>query len=63
VILNLYQGDEVIKAKANINAEDYIKADKAHMNSGSYIKLKGILHPGSQIRLIDNISSFDLISP
>ncbi len=63
VILNLYQGDEVIKAKAYVNPEQYIIADKAHMTSGSYIKLKGILHPGSQTRLLDTISTFDYISP
>lgn len=63
VIFNLYQEGEVIKAKAYLNADQYMMADKAHMNYSSFIKLKGILHPGNQPRLLDAISSFELILP
>jgi hypothetical protein len=62
VILNLYQGDdEIIKAKTSLNSEQYIKADKAHMTSGAYIRVKGKLHLGNQPRNLTNVTVFELI--
>jgi|JI10StandDraft_1071094.scaffolds.fasta_scaffold67084_3 hypothetical protein len=63
VILNLYQEGEVTKAKAYLTQEQYKKADQAHMTSSAYIKLKGILNPGNQPKVIDSISFFELILP
>jgi len=57
----LYHGDEVIKAKANLNSMQYAKADKAHMKSGSFIKVKGVIQSGKQPRNLINITQFDLI--
>lgn len=63
IILNLLQEDEIIKAKTILNSEQYIKADKAHMTSGAYIKIKGKLHPGNQPRNLTDVSLFELILP
>jgi len=63
VILNLYQEDEIIKAKTNLSSSQYIEADKAHMTTGSYIKIKGKLHPGNQPRNLTDVSLFELIMP
>ncbi|MDI9319565.1 MAG: hypothetical protein QM530_03730 [Phycisphaerales bacterium] len=63
VILNLYQEDEIIKAKTGLNSVQYIEADKAHMTSGAYIKIKGKLHPGNQPRSLTDVSLFELILP
>lgn len=63
VILNLYQEDEIIKAKTSLNSLQYIDADKAHMTPGSFIKVKGKLHPGNQPRNLTDVSLFELILP
>ena len=63
VILNLYQEDEIIKAKTSLNSNQYIEADKAHMTHGTYIKIKGKLHPGNQPRNLTDVSLFELILP
>jgi hypothetical protein len=63
VIFNLYQGAEIIRARTTLDAEQYSKADKAHMTADTYIKLKGKLHSGNQPRNFTEISQFDLIMP
>ncbi|MGX7690537.1 hypothetical protein ACWA1C_25455 [Flectobacillus roseus] len=63
VILNLYQEDEITKAKTSLNSIQYIEADKAHMTPGTYIKIKGKLHPGNQPRNLTDVSLFELILP
>lgn len=63
VILNLYQEDEIIKAKTTLNSTQYIQADMAHMTFGAYIKIKGKLHPGNQPRNLTEVSLFELILP
>lgn len=63
VILNLYQEDEIIKAKTILDAKQYIKADQAHMTAGSYIRVKGKFHPGNQPRNLTDVSLFELIMP
>lgn len=63
VILNLYQEDEIIKAKTILDAKQYIKADEAHMTAGAYIRVKGKLHPGNQPRNLTDVSLFELIMP
>lgn len=61
VILNLYQEDEIIKARVSLTAEQYIQADKAHMTPGAYIKIKGKLNPGNQPRNLSDVIVFELI--
>jgi hypothetical protein len=63
IILNLYQEDEIIKARVTLNSDQYILADEAHMNPGTYIKVKGKLHPGNQPRSITDLDIFDLLRP
>ena len=61
VTLKLYQEDEIIRAKASLDADDYEKADDAHMNPGRYVVLKGRLHPGKQPRRLTDISVIQFI--
>lgn len=63
VILNLYQEDEIIKARANLTGEQYILAGQAHMTPGAYIKIKGKLNPGNQPRNLSDLAIFELIMP
>lgn len=63
VILNLYQEEEIIKAKTTLNSDHYNEAYKAHMTSGAYIKIKGKLHPGNQPRNLTDVTLFELILP
>ena len=63
IILNLYQEDEIIKAKTTLNSGQYKEADRAHMTSGAYIKIKGKLHPGNQPRYLTDVALFELIMP
>jgi hypothetical protein len=63
VILNLMQEDEIIRARTNLTSNQYTDADKAHMTSGAFIKVKGKLHPGNQPRLFTDIILFELILP
>jgi len=60
VILNLYQGEDMIRARALLTAEQYKEADKAHMTFGTYIKVIGKLQQGYQPRNL-TISHFELL--
>ena len=63
VILSLLlpEGEQVVRARTNLNAEHYAKADQAHMTEGTFVKVAGRLHPGRQPRQLDDLRSFDLI--
>ena len=62
VILSLLLPEgEQIRARTNLNPEQYAKADQAHMTEGAYVKVSGRLHPGRQPRQLSDLSSFDLI--
>jgi hypothetical protein len=62
IILSLLLPEgEQVRARANLNAVDYEKADKAHMTEGFYVKVAGQLNPGRQPRQLSNLRSFDLI--
>lgn len=63
IILNLYQEDEIIKAKTILDSGQYKEADIAHMTSGAFIKIKGKLHPGNQPRNLTDVTLFELILP
>lgn len=62
VILSLLLPEgEQIRARTNLNPEQYAKADQAHMTDGAYVKVSGRLHPGRQPRQLSDLSSFELI--
>lgn len=53
---------ETVRARAVLNADDYMKADQAHMTNGAYIRVTGRLRPGRQPRQITDISAFELLA-
>jgi len=62
VILSLLLPEgEQVRARTNLKAEHYEKADQAHMTEGTYVKVAGRLHPGRQPRQLDDLRSFELI--
>lgn len=62
VILSLLSPDgEQVRVRANLNAEQYEQADKAHMTDGAYVKVTGKLHPGRQPRQLSDIKTFELM--
>lgn len=63
VILRLLtpDGDELVRARANLTAVQYELADKAHMTDGAFVKVAGKLHPGRQPRQLSDIRSFELM--
>ena len=62
VILSLLLPEgEQVRARTNLNAEQYAKADQAHMTEGTYVKVGGKLHPGRQPRQLSELRAFDLI--
>jgi|KBSSwiStaDraftv2_1062776.scaffolds.fasta_scaffold86499_3 hypothetical protein len=60
--LLLPEGEEVIRANTNLNADQYEIADQAHMTDGAYVMIMGRLHPGRQPRLITNVSHFQMLA-
>jgi hypothetical protein len=54
-------GDELVRARANLTTDQYELADKAHMTDGAFVKVAGKLHPGRQPRQLSNIKSFELM--
>ena len=64
VILALLLPDEgeTIRAKASLSADDYRKADKAHMTNGAYVRVTGRLLPGRQPRQLTEVSCFEHIA-
>ena len=62
VILSLLLPEGLqVRARTRLNADDYAKADLAHMDEGTYIKVAGLLHPGRQPRQLDRLKFFELI--
>jgi hypothetical protein len=62
IILSLLLPEgEQVRARTNLTADDYEKADKAHMKEGVYVKVAGQLNQGRQPRQLINIRSFELI--
>lgn len=62
VILALLMLDEreLVRARTNLTADQYRDADKAHMTSGTYVRVIGKLHPGRQPRRLTDITRFEL---
>jgi hypothetical protein len=64
VLLALLLPDgESVRARVHLNAEQYAKADRAHMTDGAYVRLAGTLLPGRPVRSIRNLQDFDLLTP
>lgn len=62
VILSLFTSEsEIVRVRANLNAEQYAQADEAHMTEGAFVKVAGKLHPGRQPRQLSDIKSFELM--
>ncbi|MFN9644861.1 MAG: hypothetical protein ACK6BG_07030 [Cyanobacteriota bacterium] len=63
VLLSILTPDgEQVRARANLDAEQYEQADKAHMTEGAYVKVIGKLHPGRQPRQLSDINYFGLMT-
>ncbi len=64
VILALLLPDEgeTVRVKVSLSADDYGRADTAHMTNGAYVRVTGRLRPGRQPRQLTDISYFELIS-
>ena len=50
-----------VRARTRLNADDYAKADLAHMHEVTYIKVARLFHPGRQPRQLDRLKFFELI--
>lgn len=62
VILNLLLSEgEVVRAQANLTAEEYEIADRVHMTDGTYVIVLGRLHQGRQPRRLTDIIAFEEI--
>ncbi len=63
VILSLLlpEEGETVRARTVLNVEQYLKADRAHMTNGAYIKVTGRLRPGRQPRQLTDIKHFDVL--
>lgn len=61
VILALLIESEIVKARLNLNTNQYEVAYKAHGVIGGLVKVKGKLHPGQRIRTLDDIELFEQV--
>jgi hypothetical protein len=59
--LLLPEEGETVRARTILLADDYHKADIAHMTNGAYVRVAGRLMPGRQPRLLTDIRSFEVI--
>jgi hypothetical protein len=65
VVLALLQPEEgeTVRARMVLSADDYAKADHAHMTNGSYVVVTGRLLPGRQPRQLTDATSFEVYRP
>lgn len=63
VVLSLLLPDEgeSVKARTVLLADDYAKADYAHMTNGAYVRVTGRLRPGRQPRQITDMKNFEIL--
>lgn len=62
VIIAFIIDSEIVKARANLNADYYETAYKAHGQGGGLVKVKGRLLPGKRIRTLNEIDIFELVA-
>lgn len=53
---------EIVRARVDLNADDYLEASKAHLSHGSYVRLRGRLRQGRQPRQLTNVEKFEWLS-
>ncbi|MGO7418411.1 hypothetical protein ACCS64_39920, partial [Rhizobium ruizarguesonis] len=53
---------ETVRARFDLNAEYYLKANSAHLKHGSYVRLIGRLRQGRQPRHLSNVEKFEWLS-
>lgn len=58
--LLLAREDEMIRARADLNAKDYQTAIDAHRKAG-FVKFHGLLHLGHRVHRITDVSDFQLV--
>jgi hypothetical protein len=61
VMLSLLIETELIKARVNLNQEQYDLAIKAHKEVGTYVMIEGKLKPGKRLRTFENVKSFNIV--
>ncbi|WP_146208490.1 hypothetical protein [Cupriavidus plantarum] len=60
VVLSLKIAEgEVVRARATLTAEDYMRAHDAHMKPAAYIRVAGRLGPERQPKLLTRVTSFE----
>ena len=64
VVLSLLLPDEgeSVRARTVLSAENYTKADNAHMTNGAYVRVTGRLHAGRQPRQLTDMTNFDVLA-
>jgi hypothetical protein len=62
VSLHLMHENELIRARVDLDAEQYAEADRAHM-AGSYVQIEGVLAPGRRVHRIAELGDFRRIGP
>lgn len=64
VVLSLLLPDEgeTVRARVVLSADDYERADWAHMHNGTYVRVTGRLGPGRQPRSLTHVTRFELLS-
>lgn len=62
VLALLLPEGEIVRARTVLSADDYLKADKAHMSAGAYVRVTGILRQGRQPRALTEAKSFELLT-
>ena len=62
VVLSLLTPDgEPLFARVHLNSDQYEVADRAHMQTGVFVKVTGLLNPGRQPRRLAPMSDFSVV--
>ncbi|CAG9186687.1 hypothetical protein [Cupriavidus pampae] len=64
VVLSLLLPDEgeTVRARVTLSADDYERADRAHMRNGAYVLVMGRLGPGRQPRQLTHVLRFEVLA-
>lgn len=64
VVLSILLPDEgeSVRTRVVLSAEDYAKADQAHMTNGAYVRVTGCLRPGRQPRQLTDMTTFEVLA-
>lgn len=61
VLLLMLSDGETVRASATLDADQYEKADRAHMTPGAFVAVAGVLNPGRQPRALTQIQHFNIL--